>query len=772
MKISCNILKKHIKNASDIDFISVWDKFSIRTAEIENVEVKGTDIKDVVVAEVVECNAHPKKDKYHILKVNNGEQVVDILCGAPNVRKGLKTFMVKVNGMVSGFTITPKEIAGVLSSGMLCSEAELGIGVEDDGIIELPDDYIVGKSIKDYYPIDDVIVEIDNKSLTNRPDLWGHYGIAREIAAITNHELIPLELEEVDDKLPSLDISNKCPEFCNRYTGLKVSNITKNTSTNDIKLQLYYCGFRSISLLVDLTNYIMLELGQPMHAFDATKVNSIEVSLGKNDTNFITLDNEERQITSNTLMIMKDNKYFALAGIMGGLESEITSDTTSVFLESANFDATCIRKSAIRLGLRTDSSARYEKSLDPNMTEIAIKRYIKLLKSIDKNIVFDSKITDIYSNKIKTSKIKLEKEKLYKYMGFNIEDEVVLNILNSLCFEAKNNKTNFEVLVPTFRCTKDITIDVDIIEEIARMYGYENLSHIPLKLDLTTNDADASLKSEYKLKRLLAESCSKNEVNSYIWYETSFLNKYKIIKENVYLLGKKEDNILRDDLSLSLLSMTKEILKYQPIVDIFEIGSVIKNNEIEKHLSITRTEDINDIPISYNNIIKKDAVLIIKDLLNKEVVFKKSKDYDYYTNVLNILVDNQIVGDIKIFNIFINNKKATIALDINLDVLLNLKKDNVIYKEISKYPTVDLDYSVIAPRTMEYISLECIIKNFKSTIINDIRFISKYEKDDYINYTFKFTVGSLDRTLTQQDLENFKESFIEYLKKNDLNIVG
>ena len=772
MKISCNILKKHIKNASDIDFISVWDKFSIRTAEIENVEVKGTDIKDVVVAEVVECNAHPKKDKYHILKVNNGEQVVDILCGAPNVRKGLKTFMVKVNGMVSGFTITPKEIAGVLSGGMLCSEAELGIGVEDDGIIELPDDYIVGKSIKDYYPIDDVIVEIDNKSLTNRPDLWGHYGIAREIAAITNHELIPLELEEVDDKLPSLDISNKCPEFCNRYTGLKVSNITKNTSTNDIKLQLYYCGFRSISLLVDLTNYIMLELGQPMHAFDATKVNSIEVSLGKNDTNFITLDNEERQITSNTLMIMKDNKYFALAGIMGGLESEITSDTTSVFLESANFDATCIRKSAIRLGLRTDSSARYEKSLDPNMTEIAIKRYIKLLKSIDKNIVFDSKITDIYSNKIKTSKIKLEKEKLYKYMGFNIEDEVVLNILNSLCFEVKNNKTNFEVLVPTFRCTKDITIDVDIIEEIARMYGYENLSHIPLKLDLTTNDADASLKSEYKLKRLLAESCSKNEVNSYIWYETSFLNKYKIIKENVYLLGKKEDNILRDDLSLSLLSMTKEILKYQPIVDIFEIGSVIKNNEIEKHLSITRTEDINDIPISYNNIIKKDAVLIIKDLLNKEVVFKKSKDYDYYTNVLNILVDNQIVGDIKIFNIFINNKKASIALDINLDVLLNLKKDNVIYKEISKYPTVDLDYSVIAPRTMEYISLECIIKNFKSTIINDIRFISKYEKDDYINYTFKFTVGSLDRTLTQQDLENFKESFIEYLKKNDLNIVG
>ncbi|HOP65580.1 MAG TPA: phenylalanine--tRNA ligase subunit beta, partial [Bacilli bacterium] len=206
MKISCNVLKKYIKNSEKIDFYKIWDTFTIRTAEVEGVEVKGEDVKNVVVGEIVECNPHPKKEKYHILKVDNGEKIVDILCGAPNVKKGLKTPIVKVGGMVCGITIEPKEIAGVMSYGMLCSGKELGISDDQSGILELPDNYIVGKNINEYIPIKDIVVEIDNKSLTNRPDLWGHYGIAREIAAITGHELLDLPVLEPPKEGKKLDI--------------------------------------------------------------------------------------------------------------------------------------------------------------------------------------------------------------------------------------------------------------------------------------------------------------------------------------------------------------------------------------------------------------------------------------------------------------------------------------------------------------------------------------------------------------------------------------
>ena len=684
MKISCNVLKKYIKNSEKIDFYKIWDTFTIRTAEVEGVEVKGEDVKNVVVGEIVECNPHPKKEKYHILKVDNGEKIVDILCGAPNVKKGLKTPIVKVGGMVCGITIEPKEIAGVMSYGMLCSGKELGISDDQSGILELPDNYIVGKNINEYIPIKDIVVEIDNKSLTNRPDLWGHYGIAREIAAITGHELLDLPVLEPPKEGKKLDIVVNNKDLCPRYTGIKLGNITKKISPFDIQTALYYTGSRSISLLVDLTNYLMLELGQPMHAFDARKVESIEVGLAKDNDKFTTLDGVERTLSNEDLMIKKNNKYFAIAGVMGGLESEIEEDTNSIILESANFNSYGVRKTAIKLGLRTDASAHYEKSLDPNMTILAIKRFIYLLKEIDSDITFESKVTDIYPNPLKEPKIKLYKATLNKNINVKITDEIVKNILESLSFKVKVFKDFFEVVVPTYRATKDISLEADLIEEIARIYGYENISKEPLKVDLKFTSIETNYKLFYDIKRLLATKYNMNEVHTYLWYKTAFLAKLGITKDNVKLLGKKEDNILRDDLTLSLLEYAANNLKNYDKVSLFEIGTIIKDNKNNKMLSYVLSDNTNNMESLYN--LAKEIISTISLVYkNKEVSFKNIKLDSIYDNDLSceIYIEDILIGLLKVVNNIsaskLYKKKCFVAVEINLEEFSNINKKDLKY---------------------------------------------------------------------------------------------
>lgn len=770
MKISCNILKKYIKNSSDIDFYKIWDTFTIRTAEVEGVEVKGTDVKGVVVAEIIECNSHPKKDKYHILKANNGKNIVNILCGAPNVRKGIKVPLVNVGGMVSGFTIEEKEIAGVLSEGMLCSERELGISSDHEGIMILPDNYEVGKDIKEYFPIDDIIVEIDNKSLTNRPDLWGHYGIAREIAAITKHKLLPLDLYDVPNNKRDLDIKVKDKDLCPRYTSLKIDNINAKVTPVDIKIALFYTGLRSISLLVDLTNYIMIELGQPMHAFDSSKVKNIEVGLGANNTTFTTLDGVERKITNGTLMIKKNNEYFAIAGIMGGLDSEVTEETSSIILESANFEPTTIRKSATRLGLRTDASARYEKSLDPNMTIIGCKRFVKLLKDVDNNIDFGSNITDVYPEELKPNKVILRKDKLNKYMGIELKDNVVEDILESLDFKVETTKDNYKVIAPTYRSTKDISIDVDIIEEISRIYGYENFEKYPLKLDLNINSNNETYGFEYDIKKYLSNKFNLNEVHSYLWYKTSFLNKLNISKDNVYLESKKEDNILRDDLAIVLLEITKNNLKNYDKVNIFELGTTIENNENVRHLCVLLTDNIEKTEDTY--IFGKKIVFdLIKSKLNKKVLFNLTSNYDLYSHVLELDVEGTTIGNIKTFKNNISKKNSTVVIDINFDVFVTLNKKLIEFSEPNKYPTVELDYSIISSKDIKYKEIEKVLDKFDSSVVINRILKEKYEKNSKTTYTIKYTLGNSEKTFTQEELDDFKNKFIKHIRENDFEIV-
>ena len=773
MLISCNKLKTYIKDSEKIDWLKVWDKFTIRTAEVENVKEVGDKFDGVVIAQIVECIPHPDSDHMHILKVNyGGSEPIQVVCGAYNVRVGLKTAYIKVGGHIDGIEIKAKPLRGILSNGMCCSMRELGIGDDHDGIIELPDDVVIGTDIKDYLPVRDIIVEIDNKSLTNRPDLWGHYGIAREIATITHTEMLPLEMEEIKNDKKNLDIKINNANLCYRYTGLKIDNIKNNQSPLELQIFLYYTGMRSISLIVDLTNYLMLELGQPMHAFDSRVVKNIEVGLANDGDVFTTLDGTERKLSKDNLMIKNNDEYFAIAGVMGGKNSEILNDTNSIFLESATFNAGSVRKTANFLGLRTDASARYEKSLDPNMTDKAIKRLVYLLRKENPDMQIASNLTDVYPNVLNEVNITLHKDLLTKYMGTTLSDESVIKTLESLGFKVENNEKTYEVVVPTFRHSKDINIEEDLIEEIARIYGLENFTPKPLKLDLTITEHEKTFNEEYEVKSLLATKYDMNEVNSYIWYDTNTLQTLGIKKEGVKLLGKTENNILRDDLSFSLLNIVEENFKNFSIFSIFEISTIIENNQNKRVLSIILCGKEKDLEQLYNKA-KTITSYIFKSLKHKEVLLTNNvNEKEYYDKNLGkiINVDNTKLGTInvldKIYTNKLSKKKSVVCIDIDFDKYAKLEKNIILEKVVSKYPSVELDYTVIMPADKKYEDLKEVLKDFRSKLIESFQLVSIYEN----KYTIKYTLGSPYKTLEQKDLQTFKERFIAHLKENGYSI--
>ena len=775
MLLSCNKLKSYIKNSNDIDWENIWKTFTIRTAEVESVKKVGNNLDNVVVAKIVKCEKHPDSNHMHILQVEcDEENPVQVVCGAPNVRVGLKTAYIKVGGHIEGVEIKSRPLRGIISNGMCCSGKELGISDNHDGILELPSDAPVGMNIKEYLPIEDIIVEIDNKSLTNRPDLWGHYGIAREIAAITNHELLPLEISEIEDEnKEKLKITIKEPNLCYRYSGLKVNNLTNNKTPLDMQIFLYYVGMRSISLFVDLTNYIMLELGQPMHAFDSRVVKEIEVGLANDGDTYTTLDGIERKLTKDMLTIKNGNNYFGIAGVMGGLDSEILNDTTSIFLESATFNAGNIRKTAVALGLRTEASARYEKSLDPNLTTYAIKRLMYLLKKENPNLEIASKLTDIYPNELTEQVIKLNKKTLKIYMGKELPENEIKEILEKLGFIVEINKDFYNVTVPTFRATKDIKIEQDLIEEIARMYGLENFSPKPLKLDLTVVEHENIYNQEYEVKELLATKFDMNEVNSYIWYDSEMLKKIGIDKSGIKLLGKSENNILRDDLSLSLMNIIENNLKNYKRFGIFEIGTTIENNSNRRKLSIILVDDEKNIENIYMNM-KAIVKYLFKNLKNKNVTFVDNiNERNYYEDTLGkkVIIDDDVIGELNVLTKRVTNKigkkKAIVCTELDFDKYVDIEKNKIIAKDISKYPTVELDYTIIMPDNKKYIELLEVLKAFKSNLIQSYNLLGTYEN----KYTIRYIIGSDHKTLDQKDLSNFKERFIEHIRNNGLSII-
>ena len=532
MFLSMNWISDFV-DLSGLDKLALINKFSLSTAEVENeIFFKGSDISGIVAARIKEVLPHPDSKKLHLLKVDAGDgKLTDVVCGAPNVKEGMVTAFAKVGAHIGDIEITPRDLAGYTSFGMCCSEKELGISDNHEGIMEITDDIPLGTDLKDFYEIDDIVFEVDNKSLTNRPDLWGHYGIAREFAAISGRELKPLNAEDMAhySALPQLDLKIEDP-LCRRYSCMSVKNITRKISPVNMRIRLFYCGMRAINFLADLTNYIMLEMGQPMHAFDSRKIDKIRIKRFEKPFKFTTLDGVERNIDENTLMICNDNTPVAIAGIMGGLDSEIVDDTDSLTLESATFDAASIRKSTVRLSHRTDASMRYEKSLDPEMTVPAIGRFLKLMHDADRGAEVISSLTDEYAAPFDKVELSFDKAFVDRYTGIEIDNERIVKTLKSLGFGVENSGDDFKVSVPSFRATKDVTIKADIIEEITRIYGYDNFEVNTALAPLYPVRPETEKTVEDRIKDILVKSFDMHELHSYVWqyYDEYNLSESKL----------------------------------------------------------------------------------------------------------------------------------------------------------------------------------------------------------------------------------------------------
>lgn len=788
MFLSMNWISDFV-DLSGLDKLKLINQFSLSTAEVENeIFFKGEDLSGVVVAEIKSVEPHPDSKKLHLLKVDAGEsELTDVVCGAPNVRVGMKTAFAKVGAKLGEIEIAPRKLAGYTSCGMCCSEKEIGISDDNSGIMEITDDIPNGTDLKDVYAIDDIIFEVDNKSLTNRPDLWGHYGIAREFAALAGRELKPLDVIDTAqyDNLPKVDMKIEDP-LCQRYSCMQIENVNRSVSPVNMRIRLYYCGMRAINFLADLTNYLMLEMGQPMHAFDSRKVEKIRIKRFNEPFTFQTLDGVERNIDENTLMICSDNTPVAIAGIMGGLDSEIVDDTTTLTLESATFDAASIRKSTVRLSHRTDASMRYEKSLDPEMTTIAIARFVKLLQDSDSEVKVVSSLTDDYAYHYPKVELEFDKAFVDKYTGINIPNETILKTLASLGFEASESNDNFSVVVPSWRATKDVTIKADIIEEITRIYGYDNFEINTANAPLYPVKPDIEKTVEDRIKDLLVKSFSLHELHSYVW---SYYDELKAIGLEpsgvIKLEGATNPNIetIRDSIIPTQLCQIKSNTSFSPNFGIFEVGRVVsavdENNLCveNKMLAVTLFSKTQNVASLYYHL--RDILATMSDdIKHKPLTFEAkqaTKDYQHPRNLNKIFCDGVEIGEIGIVHPAVSNKidkKAAIVFaQIDVEKFAKIENASISYEEPSKFPEMEIDLSFVSQR---FAPIAEAVKLVNSSLIKKIEVTDIYddEADGTKSITTRLTFAHPEKTLTREEVQEVTDKIINALKEKNISLKG
>lgn len=773
---------------SGLDKVELIHQFSLSTAEVENeIFFKGKDLSGVVVAEIKSVENHPDSKKLHLLKVDAGEsELIDVVCGAPNVRVGMKTAFAKVGAQIGDITITPRKLAGYLSNGMCCGEAEIGISDDNSGIMEITDDVENGTDIKDIYEVEDIIFEVDNKSLTNRPDLWGHYGIAREFAALAGRELKPLELDDLSayDNLGKVDLKIE-DKLCYRYSCLQFENIKRTVSPVNMRIRLYYCGMRAINFLADLTNYLMLEMGQPMHAFDSRKVGAIRVKRFDKPFKFETLDGVERNIDENTLMICNGDIPVAIAGIMGGLDSEIVEDTTTLTLESATFDAASIRKSTVRLAHRTDASMRYEKSLDPEMTVTAVARFVKLLKQYDSGVTVVSALTDEYAYKYDTVTLDFDKSFVDKYTGIEISNDRIVKTLTSLGFKVSLDGDSFSVVVPSWRATKDVTIKADIIEEITRIYGYDNFEVHTTRSPLYPVRMDDIKSDEEKIKDMLVKRYNLHELHSYVW---AYADEQKAlgmeVEPNIKLIGATNPNIetIRRSIVPTQLCQVKSNVGYASDFGVFEIGRVVtgmtENNLCieRKKLCVTLYSKTKGMKNLYFEL--RDIIATITDDLKHKTLSYKAKEaehsYEHPVNLYEVILDGEVIGEIGIVHPVVSkkiDKKADIVFaELDMEAFADVKNASITYSEPSKFPPMTYDLSVVMPSGTFFSDLMNCWKNLGQEILKNTRIVDTYDTETIHSITIRFEFSSNERTLESGEVQKVMDKVIENLKGINVNL--
>lgn len=779
MYISLNWINEYV-DLSGIDIDTLLDKFTLSCAEVEGYERKGQTFDGVVTGKIISIENHPNSKKLHLLKVDVGSKILDIVCGAPNVVVGAVVPVAIEGARVGDMTISAAVVGGYKSYGMCCSAKELSITDDNSGLLILPSDTPIGKNLKEVLPVEDVVFEIDNKSLTNRPDMWGHYGIAREIAALVGRPLKQLKLytgEWGADKV-CVDVNS---ESCYRYTSATMQNITRRVSPLEMQIRLYYAGMRPINFIADITNYIMLEVGQPMHSFDNDVVAKVGVENVHKDTKFVTLDKEERVLAKGTMVITDGEKPVAIAGVMGGLDSEINADTTNVLIESACFDGAKVRKTALSLGLRTEASARYEKMLDPCLTMTALSRFVYIAKKYDKGAKVNSAITDVYNFHYAPRTITITKQYIDNFVGIDIPKTQIVKILKSLQFGVAEKNDVFSVEVPSFRNTKDINGKQDIVEEITRIYGYDNIPPSPTMQEVTPQALDKQISLEYEVKFALATRYNLHEVHSYVWYDSESNAKYGIKPESVVRIVNainKENDQIRNSMLPSMLKVVADNKTNYADFGVFEIGRIAtaidKQNLVVEEKCLGMALYNKD---GKNNLFRAKEMVdyVLRNVVMvcpKYVPSKPKYEYLSPANYYDVVVGDEVVGLIASLHPANKpDKKADITLvQLNWDALMKFEQTQTQFEQVSKYPKSELDFNFELPKDTNYSDIEKIAYSVKANFEYKVSLLDVYEMQNAKSYTLHYELFSFERTLVNDEIDAFHKNVINVFAENNINL--
>ncbi len=578
MFISYKWLGRHV----DLDGLTAEEvarDLTLRTAEVEGLERFAPHLGDVVVGHVRERIKHPDADKLGICTVDvGGPETLQIVCGAPNVAAGQRVAVAQVGCVLPGdFKIKKSKIRGVASVGMICSERELGLGNEHDGIWVLPGEPEIGAPVDAALGLEDWVIEIDNKAVTHRPDLWGQRGFAREIAAIYGRELRPL-----DTSMPECGDGAAIPvqietDGCSRYVALPIEGVAAGRSPDWMRFLLLAVGQRPIDLTVDVSNFVMLDLGQPNHLFDrgAIGAEGIVVRDAEKGERMTTLDEVEQRFEPSDMLICSGREPVAVAGVMGGEASKVAESSTALVLEVASFHPTRVRRTAARLALRTDASARFEKCLSPTLVMEAAGHLVRTLQSIVPDLSLPAKLTDVGDWTDPACVVKLRPSKVRSLLGCELCDDEIEASLNSLGFETRKDGDHLAVSVPSQRASKDVTIEEDLIEEVGRMLRYDRIEVAPLLCEVRPVPADAVRTQVRQLKQRLAGAARFHEVLTYSFLPEELATACKVAEDEfVEVINPVSEGWqrIRRSIAPSVLGVVEKNLREQDEVRLFEVG--------------------------------------------------------------------------------------------------------------------------------------------------------------------------------------------------------
>ena len=791
MKISYNWLKDFLKlDKSPEELSIILTNIGLEVEDIEEVQGVPGGLEGLVIAEVLSCEQHPNADRLRVTTVDIGNSdPLQVVCGAPNVAKGQKVILAGVGTTVfplegEPFKIKKSKIRGELSEGMICAEDEIGLGKSHDGILVLPEDAKVGKAAKDYFNLqNDSVFEI---GLTpNRSDAASHLGVARDIAAFLRKDLqlpevatIPIDNKKNEIRV-SIDDVNDCP----RYSSITIEGVSVKESPEWLKERLLNIGVRPINNIVDITNYVLHELGQPLHAFDADKIVGKHI-LVKNlpgGAKFTTLDGVERELSSKDIMICDEEKALCIAGVFGGLSSGITETTNSVFLESAYFNAVSVRKTSKHHGLKTDASFRFERGTDPNITVFALQRAAKLIVEIAGGVVVGS-ISDIYPNPVEAFKVSVSYQNVKRLIGKAIPSEEIKSIIESLGIRILlDNGETLETEVPPYRV--DVTREVDIIEEVLRIYGYNN---IEIKQQIK-----ASLNSSPKPDKELVQNQAADLLIGNGFHEILNNSLTKIAfadqpEQAVRILNPLSSDL--DTMRQNLLFSGLEVISYNqkrkyPDLRLFEFGNIYfktpEGYKENKHLSIFMTGNLNaeqwnntDSKVSFFDLKGMvDGLLSRLNLQNFQTRDVDRADFSYGLTYFR--------GEQAFVNFGAVDKKALKLTDIQGDVfyadlswdliLKAIRKNKIVYKEVSKFPSIRRDLAILVDKDVSFSSLKIIAEKTERKILREVNVFDVYQGDKLPegkkSYALSFIFQDEEKTLTDKQIDSIVQKFILNFEK-------